>query len=402
MRGNHLNKNQFVEYYCKLQEKKSKLSLQEYPITMAAASYYQLDSFPNSDTTAGSDLYSGVEYHNHPVHPSESSRPDLHTVHSNGNSYNSNEHHMLPTEPSRPDLYTVHSNGNSYNSPPQHSMSDMQSNPPLQPASSSWNVRPPHPIDPPTKPLVHSSHIAVPQPLKIQTPNSRLRQRKYQTLKRYLRIGKIVTKVITILFSTIMFAIMVFMVIKYQSSKDEIRGGRTAWPKQPKLWPTFMLLVGAGFTLLLSLMTLLSYCCAFDKARRSWKLTVVKYVIHIGAWLVISALYRYEKSTRGVNNDLWGWSCSTEATALQAEFSGVVNFSSLCSVQVSGCHDRKEEAWLMMSQSKSWEVSVAEVVVKIAFAIGHFVVYRKTRGDEKQHFADGVGGAGTDFLEDVF
>ena len=302
---------------------------------MAAAEYFQLNSFPNSDPSAGSDLYSGQGYNNHPVQPSEPSRPALHIVHSNGNSYNSNEHQMRPTEPSRPDLYTAHSNGNSYNTPPQHSISDTHSNAPPQSPSNSWNVRPPHPIDPPTKPLVQSSHDAVPQPLKIQTPNSRLRQRKYQTLKRYLRVGKIITKVITVLFSTIMFAIMVFITIKYQNTKGDFRGGRTAWPKNPKLWPTFMLLAGAGLTLLLSFITILSYCCAFTKARRSWKLTVVKYVIHIGAWLVISTLYRYEKSLHDVNNDLWGWSCSTEATALQSEFNGVVNFSSLCNVQVS-------------------------------------------------------------------
>ena len=30
------------------------------------------------------------------------------------------------------------------------------------------------------------------------------------------------------------------------------------------------------------------------------------------------------------------------------------------------------------------------------------MIYRKTRDDEKQHLADGIGGAGTDFLEDVF
>lgn len=346
MRGNHLNKTQFVEHYCRLQEKKSQLSLQPHSTKMAAASYYQLDSFPNSDPTVGSDLYSGHGYNNHPIEPS---RPDLHTVHSNGNSYNSNEHHLPPTSPSRPDLYTAHSNSNSYNnSPPQHSMSETHSMPPPQQLSSnSWNPRPPHPIEPSSKPLMHSSQVTVPQPLKIQTPNTRLRQRKYQTLKRYLRIGKIITKALTLLFSTVMFAIMLFMAIKYQSTKDVLRGGRTAWPKEPKLWPTFMLLVGAGFTLLLSFITLLSYCCAFDRARRSWKLTVVKYAIHIGAWLVISALYRYEKGTHGVDNDLWGWSCSTAATALQSEFNGVVDFPSLCSVQVRKptlCKERKNKS----------------------------------------------------------
>ena len=281
---------------------------------MAAASYYQLDSFPHSDPTDGSDLYSGQGFNNDFVHTSDSLKPDLHTVHSDSNTYNDH---------------------------PQHLMSEIPNTSPLRPATNSWNAPPP--TYPPTKPLVRSSHVAAPPPLKIRTPNSRLRQRKYQSLKRYLRIGKIVTKVITVLFSTVMFAIMLFMAIKYQATKNEIRGGRTAWPKQPKLWPTFMLLVGAGITLLLSLITLFSYCCAFTKARRSWKLTVVKYVIHIGAWLVISVLYRYEKSTHGMDNDLWGWSCSTQVTALQSEFNGVVNFSSLCSVQVGSSSLQEEE-----------------------------------------------------------
>ena len=47
----------------------------------------------------------------------------------------------------------------------------------------------------------------------------------------------------------------------------------------------------------------------------------------------------------------------------------------------------------MMKQSRSFEVSVAEAVVKILFAVGHFIIYRKTREGEKRNLADGVGGA---------
>ncbi len=54
---------------------------------------------------------------------------------------------------------------------------------------------------------------------------------------------------------------------------------------------------------------------------------------------------------------------------------------------------------LMKVQSNSWVVSIVEVAVKILFAIGHFVIYRKTRDDEKQHLADGLGGAVTDIVE---
>jgi hypothetical protein len=180
--------------------------------------------------------------------------------------------------------------------------------------------------DPP-KPSMHIPTAQSPGPLGVSDPStSRLRQRKFQKYKRYLRIGRIATKVIT-----------VFMTLKYQTTKNEIRNERSAWPKHPKLWPTFLLLGGAGLTLLLSAVTLFSYCFCFDKARGSWKLTLVKYAIHILAWIIISTLYRYEKGLHGVNNDLWGWSCSQEAAAIQTEFKGVVDFQSLCSVQVTIC-----------------------------------------------------------------
>ena len=300
---------------------------------MAAASYYRIDSFPSTDPTTGSNLYSGHGYDNNPVYPSGPSRPEAHVAHSGSNSYDGNNHHMPPIKPLRPGIQTLQSNSNDYHSTSQFH-NGMHSSPTPQPASSNWNARPPQSTDPAAKPLVHSSHVAVPQPLKIQTPNSRIRQRKYQKLKRYLRIGKTITKVITILFSTVIFAIMVYTTIIFETTKTDIRGGRTAWPEKPKTWPTFMLLGCAGITLLLSFITLLSYCCAFDKARRSWKLTVLKYVIHIGSWIVVSALYRYEKSANGVPNDIWGWSCSAKAAALQSQFKGVVTFSTLCSVEV--------------------------------------------------------------------
>ena len=37
--------------------------------------------------------------------------------------------------------------------------------------------------------------------------------------------------------------------------------------------------------------------------------------------------------------------------------------------------------------------------MKIAFALGHFVIYRKTRKDEKQHLADGAGDAVEGFVQ---
>ena len=244
---------------------------------MAAASYYRLDSYPEMDSS-----------NNHSsLHP----QPE------------GTQSHQIP--------YSGYSSDSNYYDPPK-------------------------PVDQPPKPPLRILTAQSPGPLKVSDPStSRLRQRKFQKYKRYLRIGKIATKAITVIFSTIMFAFMVFMTLKYQTTKNEIRNERNAWPKHPKLWPTFLLLGGAGLTLLLSAVTLFSYCFCFGKARGSWKLTLVKYAIHILAWIIISTIYRYEKGLHEVNNDLWGWSCSQKAAAIQSEFNGVVNFQSLCSVQVT-------------------------------------------------------------------
>jgi len=186
--------------------------------------------------------------------------------------------------------------------------------------------------DPAFKPLVQTTITEIPlKPTAI--PNNRLDERKYQRWKRCLRIANIATKIITILFSSIMFAIMIYTAITFQTTKGKIRGGRTPWPQDPKVWPTYMLLAGSGFTMLLSIATLFAYCCV-DKVKTSWKFTVVKYVVHICVWIMISAIYRYEKSTGGTANDLRGWSCSDKADAIQRDFRGMVNFGPLCTMQV--------------------------------------------------------------------
>ena len=157
---------------------------------------------------------------------------------------------------------------------------------------------------------------------------------KLSKWSRILRVWKLASQGISTLLSTVMFISMVYTTIKYQTTENTVRGGRTPWPKNAKLWPTFMFLATSGVTLILSIITMLSYCCCYKKATASWKLTVVKYVIHLGVWLIVSALYRYEKGTKGNNNDLWGWSCSDKADQIQSQFNGVVGFSGLCTLQV--------------------------------------------------------------------
>ena len=311
---------------------------------MAAESYFDMDSYPTSDQAAPPGMYSGNGYGDGPP------RPNLQ---------------------------------------------------PTQPLVSDDNTLLPRPVSPPVKPTAHLLNKPNLQHPQGPMPNSRLRQQRLQKWKRYLRIMKVATQAISTLLSAIMFAAMVFLAIKHQITKNTIRGGRSAWPKNPKLWPTFLLLITACITLVLSIVTLLSYCFSFNKARRSWKVTSLKYVVYIGVWIVVSVLYRYEKSLHGIDNDLWGWTCSDKGKALQAEFHGVVNFSGLCQLQVRK-PTLKSSMILIGQQSSSWETSLAEFVIKAAFAVGHFILYRKTRDDEKQNLADRLGGATTDLVEDIF
>lgn len=171
-------------------------------------------------------------------------------------------------------------------------------------------------------------------PMKGQEQFNRIKQRKVEQWKRYARLLKLLSLIVTSIFSLAMFGIMVFVLVKYETTKNTIRDGRGPWPIHTKLWPSIMLLVGAGFTLVLSIFVLCAYCCCFKMTQRSWKVTVAKNALHIVSWAVISFLYRYEKSLHGNNNDLWGWACAKEATALQPAFNAVLDFDSLCGVQV--------------------------------------------------------------------
>ena len=93
------------------------------------------------------------------------------------------------------------------------------------------------------------------------------------------------------------------------------------------------MLAGAGLTLSISASNLMISCCCAKWARGRWKATALRYAVHVGIWLVITTLYRYEKSLHHINGDLWGWSCGHTANEIQSDFPQL-GFSGLCRVQV--------------------------------------------------------------------
>lgn len=207
--------------------------------------------------------------------------------------------------------------------------------------SESFTMRPVHHGYVPAQAMQDSpnpdSYVSAHEPLHPakHSPNlGRLKHRKLEKLKRYGRVIKFLSETISSLFSLAMFVLMVYVIIEYAVTKDKIRGGRSPWPKNAKVWPTIMLLIASAFTLVTSAVILFAYCCCFKRAQGSWKITLAKYAVHTVAWIIISVIYRYERGLHGKNNDLWGWACAEKASPIQDQFNGVINFKSLCTGQV--------------------------------------------------------------------
>ncbi|KAI4262766.1 MAG: hypothetical protein L6R42_002061 [Xanthoria sp. 1 TBL-2021] len=216
---------------------------------------------------------------------------------------------------------------------------------------------------------------------KSSEPSTRRSRKRYEGLKRWFSILKLFSQIATTLFTGSMFGIMVYVNLKFYTTRNHIKEGRTPWPKSgTKVWPSIMLLAATCITLCTSTIILFNYCYNFKKLKQSWRLTLFLYTVHIASWIVISVVYRVEKGLHGNNDDLWGWSCSTQAKNIQKLFDGVVDFRSLCA-----------------AQSASWYVSIIEFVVRIMITIVLYVINRKQGGE--QDLIDGVDGAAVTLLQ---
>ena len=162
-------------------------------------------------------------------------------------------------------------------------------------------------------------------------PKDRLRRRRFEKWKRYLKILKSSLEAITTIINIIIFGIMVWVNVSYYRSQHEKAGDEPFWPNNLKIWPSLMLLAASFVSLLVSIGTLIVYCVNSKRARSSWKVTIAKYVLGVAVWIAVSTIYKQEKTT----NDLWGWSCSSKADAVQKASNGRIDFSRLCTVQVS-------------------------------------------------------------------
>jgi hypothetical protein len=131
-------------------------------------------------------------------------------------------------------------------------------------------------------------------------------------------------------------------VFKMVVKADGSHVSRTAWAKDSKVWPTWMYFLIAAISVLLNFIILFSYKFGVEKANKAAVVaTTFTWVVLLGnliVWCVAASLYRTEKDKNGKSNDLWGWTCSAAARAIQKEFADQVDFDRFCNVQVSRLH----------------------------------------------------------------
>ncbi|KAH8724566.1 hypothetical protein GQ44DRAFT_708404 [Phaeosphaeriaceae sp. PMI808] len=112
---------------------------------------------------------------------------------------------------------------------------------------------------------------------------------------------------------------------------------RTAWAKNTRAWPTWAYFGIALFSLVLNFATVFSYKFGFEQANVASLVTSsFTWIVMIGnlsIWTYAAGMYRREKDKDGKSDDLWGWTCSAPARAIQREFAGEVNFNTQCNVQ---------------------------------------------------------------------
>ncbi|XPS68290.1 hypothetical protein M3J09_000582 [Ascochyta lentis] len=148
------------------------------------------------------------------------------------------------------------------------------------------------------------------------------------------------------------------------SHSDGTTVSRTAWAKDSKVWPTYSYFGVAAISVILNFSTIFSYRFGISKANSfSYITSMFSWAVMLGnlvVWSVAAGVYRSEKDKHGKSNDLWGWTCSPGARAIQKEFAGEIDFNRFCNVQ-----------------SASWYVGLVQVAASLLTVVVYVLVFRR-------------------------
>jgi hypothetical protein len=149
-------------------------------------------------------------------------------------------------------------------------------------------------------------------------------------MSRQMRIYTVCHHIIAGLTSVVIIFIMILTLVEFNNSKD-VEG---AWPKEPLLTPTNVMLAVSVVSLFADAISLGFQCFGGHVAVTAK--TYAGYVKNVmkGIQLVVTAagsgIFKSANVSSG-KKDLWGWSCSDAADAM----STVNNSGTLCSTNVS-------------------------------------------------------------------
>lgn len=145
---------------------------------------------------------------------------------------------------------------------------------------------------------------------------------------------------------------------------------RTAWAHNSRVWPTWAYFGVALTSTLLNFATLFSYRVSVTRANAVALTSSVFSWVVLGAnvvvWGVAAGVYREEKDKGGRSDDLWGWTCSPAARAIQREFAREVDFDRFCDVQSAG-----------------WVVGLGQVGVGVLSVVIYVLMWRR-RGSKRR------------------
>ncbi|KAF2130059.1 hypothetical protein P153DRAFT_366534 [Dothidotthia symphoricarpi CBS 119687] len=248
----------------------------------------------------------------------------------------------------------------------QHLLSPALSSPGFS-SGQSTPLKPYHPALPNNP---HYQH----EPTFADFHNTHVAKKEDDRLKANIRRLRMVSRTLAFLISVAVLVPISMTLIKFLRTQNVYRTvttapgstiTRTAWAKDTKAWPTYMYFAVALVSAVLNFVTIFSYKTGVGKANTaSLVASGFNWGVMIGnlaVWCVAATLYRTEKDKGGKHNDLWGWTCSAPARAIQREFANEVDFNRYCSVQ-----------------GVSFHIGVVQAVASLLTVVTYvFVLFRK-------------------------
>ncbi|KAK6504749.1 hypothetical protein TWF481_006688 [Arthrobotrys musiformis] len=153
------------------------------------------------------------------------------------------------------------------------------------------------------------------------------------------KIGRVqaVERVINLLASASIGAIMGYTLENYIVNQHEVINGTGPFGTNPKLWPTYVMTAVAGITLIYNISVLVAYCCgrkASDKvASGSTYVKLLSPLGHLIVWATTAGAFKGAAN----GNDIWTFSCSDAPSdvSIQQEFENKINYDILCTTNTA-------------------------------------------------------------------